>query len=69
MIARAVESPLTDPPRDRPPPTVTAPTAAAKAAREARLADALRRNLKGRKAQARARDAAAGSDPDTGGKA
>ncbi len=56
-----------------PRPALSAKGRAKAAAREARLAAALRRNLHRRKAQARARDAAlridgddAGGDPDTG---
>ena len=46
----------------KPKPVLTPRTAAARAAREARLAEALRENLKRRKAQARGRADDPGSD-------
>jgi len=48
-------------------PTVTGPTAVGHAAREARRADALRRNLGRRKAQARVRADDAASPADAPG--
>jgi len=53
--------------RDKPAPVLTERAAAAKAAREAKLATALRANLRKRKTQDRARTPAA-TDRDQGGR-
>ncbi len=49
-------------------PALTPKTAAARAARERRLAEALRANLKRRKEQSRGRAEAFGESPPRGGK-